>query len=193
LGPARALTGTQRRVVLDLLHSARFADQAPAEIYATLLDDGVYHCSIRTMYRLLGQHGDVRERRRQLRHPVYQKPELLAEKPNEVWSWDITKLLGPAKWSYLYLYVILNIFSRRVVGWRVADAESATLFRPLFEDAITKHNVSRGQLTLHADRGGPMKAKATAFLLAPILASPVRTAGLTRPTTIRSPRVTSKP
>jgi putative transposase len=164
--PARALTGAQQRVVLDLLHAPRFADQAPAEIYATLLDDGVYHCSIRTMYRLLGQHGEVRERRRQLRHPVYQKPELLAEMPNEVWSWDITKLMGPAKWSYFYLYVILDIFSRRVVGWRVADAESATLFRPLFKDAIAKHNVPRGQLTLHADRGGPMKAKATAFLLA---------------------------
>ena len=104
------------------LHAPRFADQAPAEIYATLLDEGVYHCSIRTMYRILDQNGEIRERRRQLRHPVYQKPELLAEKPNEVWSWDITKLMGPAKWSYFYLYVILDIFSRRVVGWRVADA-----------------------------------------------------------------------
>ena len=122
-----------------------FAAANATEIFATLLDDGVYHCSIRTMYRLLGQHGEVRERRRQLRHPVYQKPELLAEKPNEVWSWDITKLMGPTKWSYFYLYVILDIFSRRVVGWRVADAESATLFRPLFEDAIAKqtyHGVS---------------------------------------------------
>src|SRR5271166_1836776 len=106
------------------------------------------------------------ERRQQLRHPVYQKPELLAERPNEVWSWDITKLMGPAKWSYFYLYVILDIFSRRVVGWCVADAETATLFQPLFDDAIEKHNVPPGQLTLHADRGGPMKAKATAFLLA---------------------------
>ena len=152
--------------MLDLLHAPRFADQAPAEIYATLLDEGVYHCSIRTMYRLLGQNGEVRERRQQLRHPVYQKPELLAEGPNEVWSWDITKLMGPAKWTYFYLYVILDIFSRRVVGWCVADAETATLFKPLFDDAIGKHNVPPGQLTLHADRGGPMKAKATAFLLA---------------------------
>jgi putative transposase len=118
------------------------------------------------MYRILDQHGEVRERRRQLRHPVYQKPELLAEKPNEVWSWDITKLMGPTKWSYFYLYVILDIFSRRVVGWCVADAESATLFWPLFDDAIAKHNVPAGQLTLHADRGSPMKAKATALLLA---------------------------
>jgi transposase InsO family protein len=152
--------------VLDLLHAPRFADQAPAEIYATLLDEGVYHCSVRTMYRLLGQNGEIRERRRQLRHPVYQKPELLAEKPNEVWSWDITKLMGPEKWSYFYLYVILDIFSRRVVGWCIADAETATLFKPLFEEAMQNHAVLPGQLTLHADRGGPMKAKATAFLLA---------------------------
>jgi putative transposase len=128
--PTRALSVPQQQVVLDLLHGPRFADQAPAEVYASLLDEGVYHCSIRTMYRILDQHGEVRERRRQLRHPVYQKPELLAEKPNEVWSWDITKLMGPTKWSYFYLYVILDIFNRRVVGWCVADAESATLFRP---------------------------------------------------------------
>ncbi len=164
--PARALTVPQQQVVLELLHAPRFADQAPAEIYASLLDEGVYHCSIRTMYRLLGQNGEVRERRKQLRHPAYQKPELLAERPNEVWSWDITKLMGPTKCSYFYLYVILDIFSRRVVGWCIADAESATLFRPLFDDAIAKHNVPPGQLTLHADRGGPMKAKATALLLA---------------------------
>ena len=164
--PARALNDPQRQRVLDLLRAPRFADQAPAEIYAALLDEGIYHCSIRTMYRILDDNGEVRERRQQLRHPVYQKPELLAEKPNQVWSWDITKLMGPAKWSYFYLYVVLDIYSRRVVGWRVADAETAALFRPLFEDAIEKHNVPPGQLTLHADRGGPMKAKATAFLLA---------------------------
>ena len=162
----RALNDPQRQKVLDLLRAPRFADQAPAEIYATLLDEGVYHCSIRTMYRILDDNGEVHERRQQLRHPVYQKPELLAERPNEVWSWDITKLMGPAKWNYFYLYVILDIYSRRVVGWRVADAETATLFKPLFDDAIEKHNVPPGQLTLHADRGGPMKAKATAFLLA---------------------------
>ncbi len=164
--PARALSAAQQQVVLDLLHAERFADQAPAEIYASLLDEGVYHCSIRTMYRMLDQNGEVRERRKQLRHPAYQKPELLAERPNQVWSWDITKLMGPAKWNYVYLYVILDIFSRRVVGWCVADAETATLFRPLFDDAIAKHRVPPGQLTLHADRGGPMKAKATALLLA---------------------------
>ena len=101
--PPRTLTAPQRRSVLDLLHAPRFADQAPAEIYATLLDEGTYHCSIRTMYRMLEQNGEVRERRQQLRHPLYQKPELLAEKPNEVWSWDITKLMGPTKWSYFHL------------------------------------------------------------------------------------------
>jgi putative transposase len=164
--PVRGLSDAQQRVVLDLLHEPRFADQAPAEIYATLLDEGVYHCSIRTLYRILDANGEVRERRDQLRHPAYSKPELLATGPNQVWSWDITKLRGPAKWSYFYLYVIIDIFSRRVVGWCVADAESAALFKPLFDDAIAKHAVPPGQLTLHADRGGPMKAKATAFLLA---------------------------
>jgi len=162
----RALSVVERHTVLDLLRAPRFADQAPAEVYASLLDEGVYHCSIRTMYRVLDQNHEVRERRNQLRHPVYRKPELLAERPNQVWSWDITKLMGPTKWSYFYLYVILDIFSRRVVGWCVADAESAVLFRPLLDDAIAKHHVPPGQLTLHADRGGPMKAKATALLLA---------------------------
>lgn len=164
--PPRALAAGERQTVLTLLREPRFVDLAPAEVYATLLDEGVYHCSIRTMYRLLGEHDEVRERRDQLRHPVYQKPELLARAPNEVWSWDITKLMGPMKWSYYYLYVILDIFSRRVVGWCVADAENATLFKALFEETLAKHAVPPGQLTLHADRGGPMKAKATALLLA---------------------------
>jgi putative transposase len=164
--PRRSLGVLERQTVLDLLRAPRFADQAPAEIYASLLDEGVYHCSIRTMYRILAAALEVRERRDQLRHPVYQKPELLAEAPNEVWSWDITKLMGPAKWTYFYLYVIIDIFSRRIVGWCVADRESATLFAALFEDATAKHPAPTGQLTLHADRGGPMRAKATALLLA---------------------------
>jgi putative transposase len=130
------------------------------------LDESVYHCSIRNMYRIFGQHREVRERHAQLRHPAYQKPELLAERPNQVWSWDITKLMGPAKWSYFYFYVILHIFSRRVVGWCIADGETAALFKPLLQDAVAKHQVMPGQLTLHVDRGGPMKAKATACLLA---------------------------
>ena len=150
----------QKQVVLDLLHAERFADQAPAEIHASLLDEGVYHCSIRTMYRMLDQNGAVRERRKQLRHPTYQNPELLAERPNQVWFWGITKLMRPARWNYFYRYVILDIFSRRVVSWCVADAETATLARPLFDDAVAKHRVPPGQLTLHGDRGGPVKAKA---------------------------------
>jgi putative transposase len=164
--PARALTIPQQQAVLDLLHAPGFVDQAPAEVYATLLDQGIYHCSIRTMYRILEQHAEVRERRAQLRHPVYQKPELLAEGPNQVWSWDITKLMGPAKWTYFYLYVIIDIFSRKVVGWCVVDRESAALFAALFKDTVAKHPVPPGQLTLHADRGAPMRAKTTVFLLA---------------------------
>lgn len=164
--PARALATDERQDVIDMLREPRFVDQAPAEVYATLLDEGLYHCSIRTMYRILHGHGDVKERRRQVRHPVYAKPELLAEGPNQVWSWDISKLRGPAKWTYFYLYVIIDIFSRRVVGWCVADTESAALFKPLFEDAAAKHDLPPGQLTLHADRGPSMKAKATALLLA---------------------------
>ena len=164
--PLRALTDAEQQHILEMLRGPRFVDLAPAEIYACLLDEGVYLCSIRTMYRILAEHGEVRERRRQLRHPAYQKPELLATGPNQVWSWDITKLMGPVKWTYFYLYVILDIFSRRVVGWHIADAETAALFQPLFNDAVEKHGVEPGQLTLHADRGGPMKAKATALLLA---------------------------
>lgn len=164
--PARALTASEHDAVIALLREPRYVDLAPAEIYATLLDQGVYHCSIRTMYRILHAHQEVRERRRQLRHPHYQKPELLAEAPNVVWSWDITKLMGPQKWTYFYLYVIIDIFSRRVVGWHVADTESAALFKPLFLDATAKHAVPPGQLTLHADRGPSMKAKATALMLA---------------------------
>ena len=165
-GPRRALSAVERQTVLGLLRAPRFADQAPAEVYASLLDEGVYHCSIRTMYRILVANQEVRERRNQLRHPVYKKPELLAQAPNQVWSWDITKLMGPAKWTYFYLYVIIDIFSRRVVGWCVADRESATLFTALFNDAAAKHPAPPGQLTLHADRGAPMRAKTTALLLA---------------------------
>jgi transposase InsO family protein len=162
----RRLGAAERQTVLDLLHEPRFVDQSPLEIWATLIDEGIYRCSVRTFYRILNENNEVRERRNQLRHPLYTKPELLAERPNQVWSWDITKLKGPVKWTYFYLYVIIDIFSRRVVGWCVADTESTALFKALFDDAIVKHQVPPGQLTLHADRGGPMKAKATAQLLA---------------------------
>ena len=123
--PPRALSPEERQAVLDVLHSERFVDKAPAEIWATLLDEGTYLCSYRTMYRILKDADEIRERRNQLRHPVYTKPELLATGPNQVWSWDITKLRGPAKWTYFYLYVILDIFSRYVVGWMVAERECA--------------------------------------------------------------------
>ena len=125
--PARALTAAERQTMLDHLHSERFRDKAPAEVYATLLDENIYLCSIRTMHRILAQNGELKERRNQLRHPQYKKPELLATGPNQVWSWDITKLLGPAKWTYFHLYVILDIFSRNVVGWMVAGRETAEL------------------------------------------------------------------
>jgi putative transposase len=148
------------------LHGERFQDRSPAAVYATLLDEGEYHCSIRTMYRLLTQRGESRERRDQLTHPPYQKPELMATAPNQLWSWDITKLLGPAKWTYFYLYVILDVFSRYVTGWMVAMRESAELAERLIEESCTKQNIQPGQLTLHADRGTAMGSKPVAFLLA---------------------------
>jgi len=163
--PPRTLSSEERQAVLATLHSDRFVDTAPATVYATLLDEGRYHCSIRTLYRILDAQAEVKERRNQLRHPVYQKPELLATAPNHVWSWDITKLLGPVKWSYYYLYVILDIFSRYVVGWMVAQAESAVLAQRLITDTCEKQQIEPGQLTLHADRGSSMKSKPVALLL----------------------------
>src|SRR5260370_32894220 len=133
--PARALHPVEREAVLPRLHEERFQDRSPAAVYATLLDEGEYHCSIRTMYRLLEAHGEVRERRDQLTHPPYQKPELMATAPNQLWSWDISKLLGPAKWTYFYLYVILDVFSRYVTGWMVAYRESAELAQRLIEES----------------------------------------------------------
>jgi putative transposase len=140
-------------------------DQAPQEVYAALLDEGQYVCSIRTMYRLLEANQEVQERRNQLRHPAYQKPELLATAPNQVWSWDITKLLGPVKWSYFYLYVILDIFSRYVVGWMIASRETKALAQKLIQETIEKQIIRPGQLTIHADRGSSMKSKPVALLL----------------------------
>jgi putative transposase len=163
--PARALSDDERGAVLDQLRSPRFVDRAPAEIYATLLDEEQYLCSIRTMYRLLAATGEIRERRDQLRH-VAPKPELLATRPNAVWSWDITKLLGPAKWTYFYLYVILDIFSRYVVGWMVAHRESAALAERLIAATCENQEITAGQLTIHADRGTSMKSKPVALLLA---------------------------
>jgi putative transposase len=164
--PPRALQAEERAAVLGVLHEPRFVDLAPAEVYATLLDEGRYLCSERTMYRLLAAHDEVRERRNQLRHPRYAAPELLARRPNELWSWDITKLLGPAKWAYFYLYVMLDVFSRYVVGWMVAHRESATLAERFIHGTCTRQRIAREQLTIHADRGSAMTSKSVAFLLA---------------------------
>jgi putative transposase len=149
-----------------MLNSERFQDCAPASIQATLLDEGQYLCSARTMYRLLEQDGATRERRDQLTHPAYQKPELLATSPNQLWSWDITKLRGPAKWTYFYLYVILDVFSRYVVGWMIAPRESSALAKKLIQESCDKHLILPGELNLHADRGSSMRGKPVAFLLA---------------------------
>ena len=162
----RALAAAERQAILDVLHSERFADAAPAEVWATLLDEGSYLGSVSTFYRVLRAEGEVRERRRQATHPATVKPELLAVAPNQVWSWDITKLLGPAKWTYYYLYVIIDIFSRYVTGWMVAASESAALAENLISATCHKQQISAGQLAIHADRGSSMTSKPVAFLLA---------------------------
>jgi len=162
----RSLGDGERQKVLDVLHSDRFVDKAPATVYATLLDENAYLCSVRTMYRILHDNHEVRERRNQLRHPNYKKPELLATGPNQVWSWDITKLLGPAKWTYYYLYVILDIYSRYVVGWMLASCENADLAKRLIRDSIEKQQVGPGRLVIHSDRGPSMKSETVAQLLA---------------------------
>jgi putative transposase len=162
----KALSQAERRAILDVLHSERFVDMAPAEVWATLLDEGVYLGSISTFYRLLRQAGETRERRRQATHPASVKPELVAYQPNSVWSWDITKLRGPVKWTYYYLYVILDIFSRYVVGWMVASRESAVLAEVLIRQTCAKQGIRADQLTIHADRGSSMTSKPVALLLA---------------------------
>ena len=164
--PPRALSGDERNYVLDVLHCEAFADKAPAETYAKLLDQGTYLCSIRTMYRILEANKEVRERRNQLRHPAYAKPQLVATAPNQVWTWDITKLLGPAKWTYYYLYVILDIYSRYVVGWMLASRESQHLAERLIRETLIKEGIHRDQLTIHSDRGPAMRSQAVAQLLA---------------------------
>jgi putative transposase len=164
--PARALSPAEQEQVRELLNSERFQDAAPREVYAELLDEQRYLCSISTMYRILAEHLEVRERRNQLRHPAYQKPELLATGPNQVWSWDITQLRGPSKGVYYYLYVIIDIYSRYVAGWMIAEVEAAKLAQQLIAETCTKQGVQRAQLTLHADNGSPMIAKTVISLLA---------------------------
>jgi putative transposase len=164
--PDRALAPEEELAVLAAVHAERFVDRAPAAIVAALLDEGTYLCSPRSMYRLLEKHGEVRERRDQLRHPAYAAPELLATAPNQVWTWDITKLRGPAKWTYFYLYVLIDLFSRYVVGWMVAPYESGALAKHLIEESCVKQGIQPGELTVHADRGPSMTSKPLALTLA---------------------------
>ena len=162
----RALSGEERKRVLEVLHDEEFADKAPAETYAKLLDQGTYLCSIRTMYRVLDANQEVCERRNQLQHPAYAKPQLMATAPNQVWTWDITKLLGPAKWTSYYLYMIIDIYSRYVVGWMLAHRESQHLAARLIRETFVKEGIHRDQLTIHSDRGPAMRSQAVAQLLA---------------------------
>jgi putative transposase len=164
--PERALQPEEKEQVLQVLNSEPFQDSAPREVYATLLDQDTYLCSWRTMYRILNESQLVCERRNQLRHPPYSKPELLATAPNQLWSWDITKLRGPVKWTYYYLYVILDVYSRYVPGWLIAECESAHLAKQLIAETCAKQGIVPGQLTLHADRGSAMKSRSVALLLA---------------------------
>lgn len=161
-----ALSPAERERVLEVLHSPRFVDASPDQVWATLLDEGVYLASPRTMYRLLAERGETGERRRQATHPAHVKPELVADTVNAVWSWDVTKLHGPKKWTYFYLYVIIDVYSRYVVGWMIADRESAALAEDLITASCVKQGVGREQLTIHADRGTSMTSKTVALLLA---------------------------
>ena len=162
----RALVPAEREGVREILNGERYVDKSPNEVYASLLDEGIYRCSVRTMYRILEENHEVRERRSIVQRPHYKKPELLATAPNQVWSWDITKLLGPAKWSYFYLYVLMDIFSRYVVGWLIAENESSGLAKTLIAESCEKERILDGQLTIHSDRGSPMKSQTVAQLYA---------------------------
>ena len=164
--PQRALSEAEKAEVRQTLNCGRFQDCSPRQVYAILLDEGRYLCSWRTMYRILDEHQEVQERRNQLRHPKYSKPELLATSPNQLWSWDITKLKGPVKWTYYYLYTVLDVFSRYVTGWMIAIRESAILAHELIQATSEKQQIRPGQLTLHADRGSSMRSKSVALLLA---------------------------
>ena len=162
----RALERQEKERVVETLCSERFVDRSPAEVVHTLLDEGEYLCSERTMYRVLAERQAVKERRAQRTHPKHARPELVATAPNDVWSWDITKLRMTPKWSYLYLYVLLDLFSRYVVGWMIARAESAAFAKLLIEESVAKHGIEPGTLVLHSDRGAPMISKTLAQLLA---------------------------
>lgn len=163
---ARALGDGEKRRVVEALCAERFVDRSPAEVLYTLLDEGEYLCSERTMYRVLAERSAVAERRAQRSHPQHARPELIATAPNEVWSWDVTKLRMTMKWAYLYLYVLLDLFSRYAVGWMIARQESAALAKLLIEESVAKHGIEPGTLVLHSDRGAPMTSKSLAQLLA---------------------------
>jgi putative transposase len=163
--PPRSLSSLERQEILDLLNSERFVDLAPAEVFAILLDEKDYRCSIRTMYRILEDSQLVRERRKVIQHPKYKKPELLATGPNQVWSWDITKLLGPKKWTCYYLYVVMDIFSRKAVGWMVAESECSALAKILIQQCVTSEKTKEDTLTIHSDRGAVMTSKPVAGLM----------------------------
>jgi putative transposase len=163
--PCHALSSGEKTLVREMLNSERFMDQSPRQVYAALLDEGTYLCHWRTMYRILSAHDEVHERRRICRHPVYKKPELLATKPNQVWSWDITYLRGEATWIHYPLYTVLDIFSRYVVGWMIAEVESGELAKQLIAETARKQGIQPDQLTLHADNGSPMKGKPLSQLL----------------------------
>lgn len=153
--------------MIDVLDSERFCDLAPAQVWARLLDeDNTYLCSISTMYRLLRERDEVRERRRIARHPAHVKPELAATGPNQVWSWDITKLRGPHKWTWFQLYAVIDVYSRYAVGWLVTTRESGRLAEQLIDACLTDEGITRGQLTIHADRGTSMTSKPVVQLLA---------------------------
>lgn len=164
--PPRKLPLVERQAVLSALHEPRFADWAPAQVWVQLAREGTYLCSPRTMHRILAENAESKERRNQLRRPQYSAPQLMATKPNELWSWDITKLLGPQKWTYYYLYVLLDVFSRYVVGWLLADSESGELAKRLIGESCDRQGIEPGQLTVHSDRGGPMRSKVLAQMYA---------------------------
>ena len=170
--PPHALSEEERRKVREVLNSERFMDLPPRQVYATLLDEGTYLCHWRTMYRILAAHDEVRERRNLRQHPTYVKPQLLATAPNQVWSWDITVMRGPVKWHHFYLYTVIDIFSRYVVGWLIAERESSDIAKHLIAETVRKQGIAPHQLTLHADNGSPMKGKPLQDLLRDLHVAP---------------------
>jgi len=163
-GTTRALSEKEREKILSIMHSEEYIDKSPRQIYAHLLDKGIYMCSVRTMYRILEAEGEVVERRKQKQRSSYKKPELLATQPNQLWCWDTTKLKSPKKWKYFYLYAIMDVFSRYIVGWMVAEKETAELARQLIGETCEKQDIKENELTIHSDRGSAMKSKTVAQL-----------------------------